>query len=218
MFISVVASLFPFVASFAPFVASFFSVVVFFASVEDLFVSTDATFSSTSFFCFFSSFFIGRLTVKQEPLPSSDVTVMVPPSICTTSRVIDRPSPTPSLPCPLGRRVKASKMRWQSAWLMPRPVSLTYIIRCCRGEILISTFTPPRSVYFTALPMRLLMICFTRNASLRHRSPQLGVSVPSVMSRPFSAAIGLNSSTQLFANCCGTKLTSCRSAFPLSSK
>ena len=38
------------------------------------------------------------------------------------------------------------------------------------------------------------------------------------MSRPFSAAIGWNSSTQFFANCCGTKLTSCRSAFPLSSK
>ena len=64
-------------------------------------------------------------------LPSSGalVSVISPPSSCTSSRLIDRPSPVP----PYCRAVepsawaKASKIRCWSSLVMPIPVSETLI-------------------------------------------------------------------------------------------
>ncbi len=69
---------------------------------------------------------IGRITVKELPLPLVEVNWIWPPKSEVSSWVMDNPKPVPSMPWALFSRVKAWNMRWLSSVVMPFPVSQTF--------------------------------------------------------------------------------------------
>ena len=163
----------------------------------------------------FSTISTGMITVNFDPLPLREAKLMLPPSRCTISRVIESPSPTPSLPCASGRRVKALNTRCCSSGVIPQPVSVTLIV-IFPLPIATATVTSPLSVYLMALPTRLFTTCFMRNASDRHI--MFSFSMISVLRLSFLAkACGIIPSVHSLTSEVGAKLASCSSAFPLSS-
>lgn len=156
----------------------------------------------------------GSDTWNVVPLPLADSSVMRPPSRVASSRAIDRPRPTPSVPCAPGRRVKALNMRRASSGVIPRPVSATSTCRrlpCMRADMAML----PWSVYLRALLIMLSSICFMRKASPRHRrEPHPEVSLSTA--RPLASACGRMPSAQLSTSCRGLKLTLRVSTLPLS--
>ena len=140
---------------------------------------------------------------------------MVPPSICTISRVMDSPRPTPSLPCAPGRRVNARKTHCCSSGVIPHPVSSTLMVSRAFATTT-ATVTSPLSVYLMALLTRLFITCFMRNASERHIIVS-SMRMSAVRRRCFAMACGCMPSVHSRTSEAGAKLTSCSSALPLSS-
>ena len=149
------------------------------------------------------------------PCPLTDLKETFPPSRVTSSRVMDSPSPTPSMPCAPSRRVKASNTRRLSSGVIPCPVSDTLSSRRPPPTSAV-TRTSPVKVYLMALLSRLSRIWRMRKASPRHTAvPQPDVEHTSLS--PFSAACGRISSTQPETSRDGRKLVFFTSMRPFSS-
>ena len=164
---------------------------------------------------FYITISTGIVTINLVPLPFCELTLILPSSNCTISRVIDSPSPTPSLPCAPGRRVKALNIRCCSSSVIPHPVSATLIINRLPLSTEV-TVIEPWSVYFIALLTKLFTTCLRRETSERHIV--LGdIRMSPLSSRCFAIAKGCNSATHPPTSDAGSKLDKCASALPFSS-
>ena len=171
--------------------------------------------ASFSFELSLKSIATGTLTVKTEPSPLVLCNWMSPPSIFMFSLAIDKPRPTPSMPCAPGNRVKAWNTRSHSSSVIPTPVSATFTVSQPPPTTAASTTPLPSLVYFKALLTRLSIICFILNASATHiLEPHLWVWHSKT--RDFSIAWGRRSATQLSMSCDGRKLTFCGFILPFS--
>ena len=107
---------------------------------------------------------IGSSTPNRLPSPGLLLTLIVPPSRATSFCVIDSPSPKPSCPCALFRRVNSWNIRFCSSSVIPHPVSATLML-----SRPLSSFadidTEPSLVNFIAFDIRFSTICRMRKGS-----------------------------------------------------
>ena len=159
--------------------------------------------------------------MKQEPLPKVEWSWISPPSSDTSSWVIDKPKPVPSIPCALFSLVNAWNTFCFSSSVIPLPVSFTLRVSVSLPMILETRaliFTPPWSVYLMALLTRLSNIWRIRKASARNNSLSfffscrfsflfIPIGISYEMDKPFSSARNRIPSTDSFTSWAGEKET-----------
>ena len=106
----------------------------------------------------------GIMTKNELPFPGVLWSWISPWSSCTSFSVMESPSPTPSSPCALRRRVNSLKMSFCSSAVMPHPVSST-VRQSCRPCIFARMVMFPSCVNFRALLVRFSTIWRMRKAS-----------------------------------------------------
>ena len=142
----------------------------------------------------------GKLSVNREPFPSTDSTVMSPPSALPILRLTARPRPTPSLLLPLFCMIFVKGWKSLESWslLMPRPESSTSISKHRFAFICELILTKPVLVYLIAFDMRLIRICFTLFTSVSMVSGWRLMNESSEI--PFSFALKLRASKHSWTN------------------
>ena len=120
----------------------------------------------------------GRLTTNSEPLPTSLSTAMVPPIMSTMFFEMAMPRPVPWMPLTVEvrSRVKASKMVFLKASLMPMPLSLTRNSKLATPSsdegrsMTLKLMEPPVGVNLMALERRLSSTWLRRSLSMTRSS------------------------------------------------
>jgi hypothetical protein len=144
--------------------------------------------------------------VNVDPTPSSLRTTMSPPIARARSRLIERPSPTPSsddtapLTCTNGSNTFS---RCASASPMPVSVTCTTTVPASTPASHVTVTCPPSGVNFTALLSRLRRIC--RSFTALARANRSGAFDANVKVSPFSRICGITSdSTAAHTSATGT--------------